>query len=155
MYYRDIVCEPVIITREEYVKRIFDIGLRYQHDYHTSIAAVRLGDTFIKSLEYSYELSHTVTVIAAKILEDYGYRKISMAADDLNNGYVKKYEIEILKSINFSLNYKSFLFLIYQDRNMYNDTFHNICYNICLNKLYDINPFILILGIFLVYRKYR
>lgn len=51
MYQRDIPKLPKIITRDEFVNIVFDLGQRYQHGYDTIVASVQLADYFVSFKE--------------------------------------------------------------------------------------------------------
>jgi len=135
MHLRDIPHLPIEISRKEFVKIVFDVGLIHTHGYDTIIAAVDIGDRFVEysgsresytrkhkynsdydkilSLPieqiYSKELAYIVTVIAAKSNEDDGYNDTVEAVDDLCNYYLYKMEWEICTLFNYHFPVNNFI----------------------------------------------
>jgi len=109
---------------------------------------------------YSVELAHVVTVIGAKYNEEFGrgYRTIRKAAGEVENCYVNKMEIEIIKIIGFT--YKMWTFVNIIEEIMGNDkiggVFGHIFKDICKNKkVLDMKPVTIVMGIYMVGGKDR
>lgn len=183
MYQRDIPHLPVKIDRDQFVEIIFHLGLIHRHGYDTIVASVQLGDMFISYPTqetnriissssdmsnimngpvpriYSSELAYTVTVVAAKANEDYGYMNIKDAIIDTDNSYVLKIEREIFVMLNFHVKIRNFITII---GSLLYDKIHHLLLGsgfwdlskqICMDPvLLNMNSQTLILGIIILSR---
>lgn len=139
-YTRNIPKQPVPITRACFVDLIFDLGEQADHSYSSIMAAVELGDAFVNyrgprtpyllraSLDdqsidaglcespvpqvYSVELAHAVSVIIAKINEDYGYSQTRTAIEDTDNLYTLKIEWEVCLVFDFRIRVNNLMTLM-------------------------------------------
>jgi hypothetical protein len=108
---------------------------------------------------YSNELAHTVTVIAAKANEDYGYMNIKDAIIDTENSYVLKIEREICVMLNFHVKIHNFIttigVLLYDkvQHPLLGSEFWDISKQICMDPvLLKMTPRTLILGLIILFR---
>lgn len=140
MYRREIPHLPNTVPRKQFVKEIFDLGLRFDYGYDTLITAVEIGDRFVSykgdRVSYTYykkknklssdqiniitefvpqiysrELAYVSLVISADVTEDDGY-SIGEVADELENGYVYKMQWEICIINDFCIHNNNFITLL-------------------------------------------
>lgn len=184
MYQRDIPKFPVKINRREFVNYVFDLGRRYNHGYDTIITSVEIGDKFVSYTghresyvdqkyychdiilnlvpqEYSIELAHVVTVIAAKCNEDFGYERTWSAMADTQNRYVIKMEWEVCMVLGFRVKINNFISAISDilchhhivDSKILGSVFWDLSKDICMNQeLLNINPVVIIMATILLYK---
>ena len=142
MYLREIPRLPETVPREEFVKEIFDLGLRLGYGCDSLVAAVEVGDRFVSfegpRVPYtSYKkgrrdrlspsqvemLSNVVPQVysielahvSAVISTDIGEDdrySIDQVANELENGYVYKMQWEICMMNNFSIHSRNFITLM-------------------------------------------
>lgn len=160
LYKRDIVKPLTIIGRKQFIDLIFEIGNDNNHGYDTILLSVKIGDDYIKNncKEYSIELAHVITILAAKYNEDIGYKHIILAADNTNNYIVHGLEIEVWKSINFQFTHNPFIKILYiiigkqQLHSSFNEILKDVCYNQDIFELSDNNPKLLLFGLIILFK---
>lgn len=110
---------------------------------------------------YSVELAHVVTVISAKLNEefDHGYNSIRSAAYDTENSYVRKMEFEILITLGFHFrifNFITVIGLLLADPvpPILGSVFWDISKEVCRNKdLLSKDPMLIVLSIVILGKR--
>lgn len=165
MFSRDILKIPTRITREKFVNIVFEIGYRWSHSYNTIITAVMLGDEYIDKIQYkifnyySIELAYVVSILSTKLLEDFGYCSTSKACYDVGNRYIIEMEWNVFTTTGYNIRRYNYIDAIPKLINgnsvkQLNGCFFDISRDICMDKqILNINPFTLILGLTMLYRK--
>jgi len=113
MFEHDKIITPVFISRNAFIRILWVLPTSYKHALDTTMLAVELAERFLKDnktedAQYCKELAYAVTVIAAKVNEDYGYDNINKAVFDCNNSYVKELEWRICDRLNYSFQTRNF-----------------------------------------------
>lgn len=142
MYRRDIPHMPNTVSREQFVKEIFDLGLRFDYECDTLITAVEIGDKFVsyegdrvpytsyKKEKQDKLTSEQIKIITEVVPQVYSRElayvalvisadvtedngySIEEAADELENGYVYKMQWEICMLNDFYICNKNFTTLL-------------------------------------------
>lgn len=178
MYNYEKCFEPLEITRNEFIEKIFTLGSENNHGLDSIIESVQLGDLFVNNTKdyipyvynkkigsnnftfidkseqiYSNELAHIVTIIIAKFNEDNGYNNTFRGIMDTSNFYIVKIERDICNIINYTVKINNILTYYYSifPFQYLNSDFYYIFKDICHNKeiLYS-NPFTIIISLLLL-----
>jgi len=175
MYQREIIENPVQISRYNFIEEILYLGYHYSLCYDTILTAVQIGDIFCNNCSnifpqpdncskfnyqceriYSIELSHIATIISCKINEDSGYNCTRIVASDLKNNFVYKLEWEICHFFNFKFPRSTYISNLI-DKLGYNlvksELYFEITRDLCHLKLITINPNLLSLIIVWLFQK--
>jgi len=183
MYQWQIPKLPTEISRDQFVKKVFDISIQYNHGFDSLVQAIIIADDFVNTKEerhpyifqdkdinkefnelsaqiYSEELASVVVLITGKINEDNGYIKTIQAIYHTNNVYVMKMENEIYNLYNFNLKIDNFMSVLgklnssLQTNLELSNMFIDICRIICMNKsLLYCKPCVIILSLCLLNKK--
>jgi hypothetical protein len=183
MYQWQIPKLPTEISRGQFVKKVFDISIQYNHGFDSLVQAIIIADDFVNTKEerhpyifqdkdinkefnelsaqiYSEELASVVVLITGKINEDNGYIKTIQAIYHTNNVYVMKMENEIYNLYNFNLKIDNFMSVLgklnssLQTNLELSNMFIDICRIICMNKsLLYCKPCVIILSLCLLNKK--
>lgn len=161
------------ITRDSFVKGVFELGYSYNHGVDSMITAVQLGDIWVNKCQgdylddsflqciYSEELIYATTVISGKMNNE-RYSLSKKALVDSNNYETKRLEIKICEKLGFQIPYHSFITqwttFLFDDslRTKYylGREFNILCQDICLNpKLLNMNPATLLLGVKILLKR--
>jgi hypothetical protein len=166
MYQRDIDKIPDLISREQFVITVFEIGKRSHHAYDNIVGAVQMGDSYCKEGNYySKELAYVTTIIMAKLNEDDGFDDIKQAIYELDNSYVRKLEIQLC--VKFGYHYKPYnimslltgivLHNSYETcKDRFAPIFYDFCFGICLRQsILETNPCTILLAMKMLHRRKR
>lgn len=138
----------------------FSGEIELEQDIRAGQYPMEILDTPVPQI-YSVELAHVVTVISAKINEefDHGYNSIRSALFDTENAYVRKMEYEILIMLGFHFkvyNFVTVIGLLLADNHAprLGPVFWDISKEICHNKeLLAKDPRLIVISIIILGRR--
>ncbi len=165
MHKRNIIREPKLLTRSEFVTTVFRVGGFSENNFSadTLIMSVQLGDRWTQKAEkYSVELAHATLIISSKLNDDWYYSTVT-ATEKTQNGYTRVLEWNLLSVVqppahNF-IRFLDWWSHFYLEPNYFrplDSSFEYIAYKICLNpELLKSNPFTLLLAFKMLLRRSR
>jgi len=185
MYQWQYPKNPILISRNTFINKVFNLSNQYNHGYDSMVQSVIIADNFISSTEpripyiftdksidsdfnkltpqiYSIELAHVVVLISGKLNEDSGYIKTMSAIYDTNNIYISKMEYELYYISNFNFKIHNFISLLGKLHSILNINLNlgTMCFDlskyICKNKsLLFCSPSTIILAIILLHKIHK
>jgi len=185
MYQWQYPKNPISISRNTFINKVFSLSNQHNHGYDSMVQAIIIADNFISSTEhripyiftdksidsdfnkltpqiYSIELAHVVVLISGKLNEDSGYIKTMLAIYDTNNIYISKMEYELYYLSNFNFKIHNFISLLGKLHSILNINLNlgTMCFDlskyICKNKsLLSCSPSTIVLAIILLHKRHK
>jgi hypothetical protein len=159
LHERDITKPLTLIERNNMIDIIFDIGINNGHHYDAIVLSVQVADIYVDSLDknYSLELAHVVSVLAAKFNEDHGYKSLLDVTDVIPNHAIFDLEKEVYKALNYTFKFNKFVLFIYNvvGNNNLHPSFAYLLKDICYNKhlLHLDNPLLIIIALTILFKN--